>query len=176
MTKRRRTSTLSVLRGCLLAVSSATLAVSAHAVAGGGLPNVPLTVLLAVLIGWTSTAAADKVHDGTLVVTTLAVGQLMTHEILTLAAGHHAAQGGESTGMTAAHAVATLATAALVTGAHRALAAFAAALARLLPSIVTAPPVPGAERRLTVRRHCEQGAIDVLLTRICARRGPPLTV
>lgn len=162
-----------MVRGCLLTVASATLAVTAHALAGGGLPNVALTILLSVVIGWTSTAVADKAHEESVVVTTLAVGQVLTHEILTLTAGHHGAGHVESATMTAAHAVATLITAALVTGAHRAFAAFAAALARLVPSIMPAPPIPDAERGRIAYQHSEHSAIDVLLTRICARRGPP---
>ena len=46
------------MRGALIAGSSAALAVSAHALADGGVPDAPLTLLLTVMIGWTATALA----------------------------------------------------------------------------------------------------------------------
>jgi hypothetical protein len=91
-----------VVRGGLLAISSAALAVSAHVLADGGLPDAAMTVLLTVLIGWTATALAAKTRGPVPTVAVLGAGQLVMHVVLSTLATHpepHAANTGAVNGV-----------------------------------------------------------------------------
>lgn len=160
-------------RGWLLAVSSAGLAIAAHAAASGGMPDTAVTVVVTALLGFAATGTARKIRSPRGVLGTLAVGQLLMHGALTVLDTHPDAGTHFPTGaMLAAHVVATLLTAALLAHADRALATVDAALRRLLPVlIVPAPPV--ATPAPVVVSDDPRGITDLLLRRVHTRRGPP---
>jgi hypothetical protein len=153
-----------VARGALLAGSSAALAVSAHVLADGGLPDAPLTVLLTVLIGWTATALAAKTTGILGTVAVLGAGQLLMHLVLSTLMVH-----------SATHTGATIVTALLVVRAEAMLRAAASAMRLLLPKIFRALSVPAAAVQPTLVLPAGAGRLlDVLFRDLHGRRGPPL--
>ncbi|QRP51297.1 hypothetical protein [Amycolatopsis sp. FDAARGOS 1241] len=162
----------------MLAASSASLAVTAHAVADGGLPDPPLTLLLTGLLGWTATALAGKARGPLATVAVLGAGQLVMHLVLTTLATHdgHAAAGWASGWtMTAAHAVATLLTALLLARADAVLLAVLRVVRAVLPRLTPTLPVPAAAGALLPPPPAGAVAIlDVELRRVRCRRGPPV--
>jgi hypothetical protein len=167
-----------VARGALLAGSSAALAVSAHVLADGGLPDAPLTVLLTVLIGWTATALAAKTTGILGTVAVLGAGQLLMHLVLSTLMVHSAPRGGEAmpgSAMAATHTGATIVTALLVVRAEAMLRAAASAMRLLLPKIFRALSVPAAAVQPTLVLPAGAGRLlDVLFRGLHGRRGPPL--
>jgi hypothetical protein len=172
------TSASRVVRGVLLAVSSAALAVSAHALADGGIPDAPLTLLLTVLIGWTATALAAKTTGTLGTLALLGAGQLIMHLVLStlmVYPGPHAGGGVSGSAMAAAHTGATIVTALLVARAEALLRAAANALRLVLPKILRALPVPTAATRPTlILPSGAERIVDVLFRRVHGRRGPPI--
>lgn len=182
-------------RGWLLAVSSAVLTLTAHAAADGEMPDPSLAVAIAGLLGWVSTALADRprrrrqghprgvgrrqggLHGTPLgIVAALAAGQLVIHTALTLFDTHHDSPGGQLVApvtMLAAHAVATVLLAALIGGAERGLHAVVAGLHRLLPVVAIAAPVPAGQPPRVLVPAVASTHTEVLLRRVNARRGPP---
>jgi hypothetical protein len=170
------------LRGGLLAVCSAALAIAAHAMAGGGVADTALTVPIAVLLAWGGAALADRRHELLALLGVLAVTQAVIHLMLTTTAHRHTDQHApppavDGTVMLVAHATATILTAVLLTRVSSALAVVSSAVERLLGSL-RAPrgaPVPVAAGT-TPARSVAAGPgrlLEVLLRRSCARRGPP---
>jgi hypothetical protein len=166
---------LRVLRGGALAATSATLAVAAHAVAGGALPDTGLTALLTAGVAAIGTAMADRRRSTGAILAVLGAAQLATHVILsfdemTMPGAPHV--GGLT--MTGAHALAVLVSAGLLARADAAVFLVVAVLAMLLPTVWSTPPVPaapsGARRRVLAQDRCTA----VLLRRSHARRGPPV--
>ncbi|MFI5611223.1 hypothetical protein [Amycolatopsis sp. NPDC051903] len=162
----------------MLAASCASLAVTAHAVADGGLPDPALTVLLTGLLGWTATALAGKARGRLATVGVLGAGQLVMHLVLTTLAthdGHPAAGWTSGWTMTAAHAVATLVTALLLARADALLLAVLHVLRAVLPRLIPTLPVPAAAGAVLPPRPAGAVAIlDVELRRVRGRRGPPV--
>ncbi|WP_106179297.1 hypothetical protein [Prauserella shujinwangii] len=161
-------------RGTLLAVSSATLAVAAHALADGTMPHLALTLTLAIVIGWVAAALADIARgvQGRLLV--LGGAQLTTHWVL---AGLTAHDGGVGHGlaMPVTHGVATMLTALVLVHAESMLAAAVASLYLLLPVSWKPAPIPaGTPVRAVVRPTGGPYFVEVLLRRVNGRRGPPL--
>lgn len=165
-------------RGVVLAVTSAALAIAAHAVGGGDLPGTGLTVLLTVGVAAVGIAMADRRCSGVSILVVLGVAQLATHLLLSFesmdmymnsGAGPHV----DGSTMLAAHAVAVPLTALLLTKADAALFLVAAVLARLLPTMLAIPPVPEAPARPLPRLRPVDRVATVLLCRSNARRGPP---
>lgn len=160
----------------MLAVTSATLAVTAHAVAGGGLPDAGITVLLTLGVAGLGVALADRRRRTTSILAVLAAAQLATHVLLSVGSPM-----GMSTDMSmdmspamlCAHVVAVLLSALLLAGADGAVFAFAAALAMLLPTVCALPPVPDAPVAIRLRAMPRDRAASILLCRAHARRGPP---
>lgn len=162
----------------LLAVSSAALAIAAHGVGGGDVSGSVFTVLLATLLAWGGLSVARR--GGTVALAgVLGVTQLCQHLLLAeIANGHEHRQavfGGWT--MLAAHAVATVLTAVLLTRAGVALGLVTGALALLLSrlaSLATGPvgrAAPAGGSPLPAR----PGALlEVLLREVCGRRGPPV--
>jgi hypothetical protein len=169
-----------VVRGGLLAISSAALAVSAHVLADGDLPDAAMTVLLTVLIGWTATALAAKTRGPIPTVAVLGAGQLIMHVALSTLATHpepHAANAGAMNGvaLTATHAGATIVTALLVTRAESVLQAVVHAMRLLLPAIWRALPVMDTVAKPTLVVSPEIGqSVSELCRRAHGRRGPPV--
>jgi hypothetical protein len=161
-----------VLRGALLAGTSSSLAVAAHAIGGGMLPDTGLTLLLTLGVGAAGTALANRRAGPRAVLLALGLSHLGIHLLLSLGEPGGAMDGWAMLG---GHVAAVLLAAALLTRAESALFALAAAWAMLLPRWLTGPlissaePVPAPPRA----RPATEGALGVLLRRACARRGPP---
>ncbi|MFD2471566.1 hypothetical protein [Amycolatopsis silviterrae] len=175
-TPARHRGALAAVRGGLLALSSASLAVTAHAAADGGLPDPALTLLLTGLLGWTATALAGRARGPLGTIAVLGGGQLVMHLVLTTLGGHDPSGSAPADGwaMTAAHAVATLLTALVLARADAMLLAVLNVVRMILPLLVRPVPVPAAaggvvrpapERAVRVER--------VELRRVRGRRGPP---
>ncbi|SHE65293.1 hypothetical protein SAMN05444320_101681 [Streptoalloteichus hindustanus] len=163
-------------RGAALALSSATLAVAAHAAAGGSVPDTGLAAVLTVLMAGAGTAMADRRRSAPAILAALGGSQVLLHVLLQALAGHgahHAPPGFDPSRMVATHVVATLLTAALLVGAERAVFAVAAALAMLLPRRLAPPPAWAPLRLASVPIGTVPLPLDVLLRRVHTRRGPP---
>jgi hypothetical protein len=166
---------LRVLRGGALAAVSATLAVSAHAVAGGMAPDTGLTVLVTAGVAAAGIAVADRRRSTGAILAVLGAAQLATHVLLSvdempMPGSPHV----DGWTMTAAHALAVLLSAVLLSRADAALFLVVAVLAMLLPSVWTAPPVPSAPSVARRRAPAHDRCTAVLLHRSHARRGPPV--
>jgi hypothetical protein len=171
------------LHGWLLAICSAGLAVAAHGVAGGGLPDAALTLPLTALIGWGATAFAHRLRGWVATTVVLGLLQYTLHLLLTESAtnhaGHHHATGFVVSGwtMVAGHALATVLTAVLlsrasaaVTIASSALARLRSALSALLAVPVPAPDTIGVPSAVPARPG---SLLEIQFRRVRARRGPP---
>jgi len=173
----RRPAVLGATRGVSLAVCATALSVTAHRIADGGLPDPAMTVLLAGLFGWTTTALARKARGTTATLALLGAAQLVMHLLLTTLAGHHdmyAMAGSSGLGMVTAHAVATVLTALLLARADAMLLAVLAVLRAILPRLLTPLPVPAAPASVPVRVDAPGHLVGVDLRRIRGRRGPPV--
>ncbi|NKQ53381.1 hypothetical protein HFP15_10860 [Amycolatopsis sp. K13G38] len=158
------------MRGVLLASSSAGLAVTAHALADGELPNTALTLLLTALVGWTGSALAEKVRGPLGILAVLGVAQAAMHLVLTELAGH---MGPAHADMYLTHATATAVTALLVARAEWMLRVAVSRLG-LLPLVVRGqPPVPAGPAPAPVVCAPDVPLMSVLLKRVHGRRGPP---
>src|ERR1700743_1845148 len=144
-----------VWRGVALAVTSAMLAVAAHAAAGGGLPDPGVTALLTIGVAAVGVALADRRRSIGAVIAVLGAAQLATHVLLSFAemgmaggmGGDMAAAGHSYTpAMLGAHAVAVLLSAWLLVRADDAVFLVASVLARLLPRLLSLPGVPETPR------------------------------
>lgn len=162
---------LRVLRGGALAVTSATLAVTAHVIGGGAAPATGLVVLLTLLVAAAGTALADRRRSGRAILGALAVSHLSIHTILMLSCSMSDADIAWPA-MVTAHLVAVLCTAILLTKAESAIFAVAAALAMLLPRPLP-PPAVRSRQRPPHPAPDTCWVLDVLLRRVVARRGPP---
>ncbi len=179
---RRRTSRAPDARGWLLAGCSAALAVAAHGTAGGGLADSALTALLTAVLAWGGIALARR--GGLLtVVAVLGATQLAQHVLLAeVAGGAHVHErtppAVDGWVMFAAHAIATLLTAALLLRADHALAATRAAVAWLvgrLRALCPAPPERAATHTVATSVPARPGVLlEVLLRQVSQRRGPPV--
>ncbi|KAA2263761.1 hypothetical protein F0L68_09505 [Solihabitans fulvus] len=162
----------------MLAVSSATLAVAAHGAAGGALPDTGLAAIVTVLIAAAGTALADRRRGGPAILAALGVSQLGQHLLLAGLGHRHdlAAAGAGVDGrlMTGAHVAAVLATALLLTRAETALFAVVSAVSLLLPRRLSPAPI-GVPLRVSVAPPARVDTLaEVLLRRVCSRRGPPV--
>nr|WP_306999182.1 hypothetical protein [Amycolatopsis thermophila] len=158
------------MRGILLAVTSGGLAISAHALAHGGLPDTALTLLLVALVGWTGTALADRTRGPLGVLAVLGSAQLLMHVVLDELMPH---PGSMPAAMLAAHAGATVVTALLLAHAEALLQVAATRLALLLPVLFGPAPAPPPPHAAPAPAPGVP-QVSVLLTRINARRGPPV--
>lgn len=170
---------LRLLRGVLLAVTAAALAITAHGLAGGGAPDTSLTVLACLALGWIGTAVADRRHSPAAIIAALGGSQIALHVLLSmpheLSAHHHPATTTSvvhGPAMLAAHTLAAVLTGLLLAAADTALLTVVAAVSAVLPRRPL--PVP-ARTPLLIPVVAPPGdvTLDRLLTRICARRGPP---
>jgi uncharacterized membrane protein YeaQ/YmgE (transglycosylase-associated protein family) len=170
---------LRVVRGGLLGVSSGALAVTAHALGDGGLPDASLTIVLTALIGWVAAALATKTKGLPGILVVLGVGQLVMHLVLTVLMTHSEHEAAapivvHGDKMTAAHVSATVVTALLVTRAEALLRVAAGVMRMLLPVVWLPVPVPAAAPKPPLLFPA--GASDlagVLIRRVHGRRGPP---
>ncbi|WP_424183677.1 hypothetical protein ACOBQX_17015 [Actinokineospora sp. G85] len=167
-------------RGVLLGFSSTALAVAAHGIAGGGVPDTAATVVLAALVGWAGTGIADRRTGFVPTLLLLGGGQTTLHVLLSHVAVAHPGETAPGSLlptplMLALHGVALLLTALLLTKASAAFATAAAALRGLVRAIAVVLRVPEPPSRGPVAPPA-QGSffMAVLLRRVCGRRGPPL--
>lgn len=167
------------MRGGLLGVSSAALAVTAHMIGDGDLPDTAMTLLLTVLIGWNAAALAAKARGPLATIVDLGAGQVVMHLVLSSLSTHepHSGSAPVSGGlaMTVAHVVATLITALLLAKADGLLLGVLSCLRALVPFILNALPVPAAVASPVLARPAGPGhLVRVDLRRVHGRRGPPL--
>jgi hypothetical protein len=156
-----------------LAVVSAVLAVAAHAISGGMLPDVGLTVLLTVGVAAVGVALADRRRGLGVIMVTLGLAQLATHELLSLTNDGMSTSRVDPLMMTAAHAVAVVLTAVLLAKADAVAFRIAGALARLLPRLLVGPPALGRPSVPHLLDAVDR-ALAVLLRLASPRRGPPV--
>lgn len=153
----------------MLAVSSTTLAVTAHGVAGGGWPEALPVLPLSLLIALAGTALADRWHGSWTIIGALGVTELAQHVLLSVMHGDSVFASGL---MTCSHLVALLLTAVLLARADAAIVAVAGAVRRLLPQVPSFPH-PDLVVAMAVRTPPSH-VIEVLLRTALGRRGPPV--
>lgn len=172
-------SALRAVRGGLLGVSSAALAVTAHIIGDGEVPDTAMTLLLTVLIGWNAAALAAKARGPLATIVDLGAGQVVMHLVLTSLSSHELihnqpapVSGGGA--MLPAHVVATLITALLLAKADGLLLGVLACLRALVPFLFPPLPVPAAVPAPVLARPAGPGhLVGVDLRRVHGRRGPP---
>jgi hypothetical protein len=168
-----------VVRGLLLAVTSASLSVAAHGAAGGSLSEFTPVLPLVLLIAGAATALADR-HKGPLtILAALGVAQFAQHELLDLVHHHKAPAAGlgfDTVQMTTAHVVAALATGLLLAKADSALVSLVDAVSRLLPRTSPPGPVLVGPRSTAIRAADGPQLIELLLRIVNGRRGPPVVL
>ncbi|WP_147459866.1 hypothetical protein [Actinokineospora cianjurensis] len=172
-----RVSPPRVVRGVLLAGSSTALAISAHGMAGGGVPDTAVTLALTALVAWAGTALADRRGGLLATLALLGVSQLCLHVLLTDIAvshdGHVHTPVVPSGLMLATHIAATLVNGVLLTVAGSALTAVAAAISgivrALVVSLAPSTPLPSIPVAALVDH-----LLAVVLRVVCGRRGPPV--
>lgn len=153
----------------MLAVSSTTLAVTAHGVAGGGWPETLPVLPLSLLIALAGTALADRWRSGWTMVGALGATEVSQHVLLSVTHGESLSGSGW---MTCAHSVALVLTAVLLAKADAAVVAVAGAVGRLLP-VVPSFPHPDRLVAAPVLVWPSSHVLDVLLRHALGRRGPP---
>ena len=168
---------LRVVRGSVLAITSATLAVLAHVIGGGMPPSTGLTLLLTIGVAAAGVALADRQRGGVAILAALGTSHLAIHLLLTLCTPDmDMGSPINAQTMLGAHVVAIVLAALLLTRAERAIYALAELLAMLLPRwIVVLFDVPEQPTAPAPRAERAEKAMRVLLRRACSRRGPPAT-
>ncbi|MFC0432116.1 hypothetical protein [Kutzneria buriramensis] len=168
---------LRALRGCLLAGTSTALTVTAHAAAGGGIPDLGLFLLPTVLLAGAGTLLAERVRGRGVMFAVLGGTQLAVHSLLAMHAtsyemflAGHAVAG--PVPMTIAHVLATAVLAVVLTHADAVLAAVADVLSTVVPRPVPALPA-WAPVAVPVTAPCPGTEVMLLLRRVRSRRGPP---
>lgn len=170
----RSPSPAGYLRGLAAGCFTGTLAVPAHAAAGGGLPSGATSaqlILLAVVIG-ALTATIARSDRLPALLGLLTTGQVLGHLLLGTVGHHHGAAPSASL-MLAAHVAAVLAGALLVAATGR----LGAALSRAVRGIEPPRPGPVADAPAPVFEHADQPwRSALLLAASMSHRGPPVGV
>ncbi|MCL2536417.1 MAG: hypothetical protein FWE39_19825 [Nocardiaceae bacterium] len=170
----RRPAPTAALRGGSVGATVASVAVAAHGVGGGGLPDTAaLTLLLAVgvAVGAAVGGVPALTRSRWSLLAALAAGQGAGHLALTLASDAHVHGGVPLPAMLAAHAAATVVCAALILTAERLCGPITSVLRAVLE-----PPVLGVEptglfRPRPLNRRAPR--LTVLAAGL-SRRGPPV--
>ncbi|WP_436493045.1 hypothetical protein [Actinokineospora sp. HUAS TT18] len=153
-------------RGVLLGSTSASLAIAAHGMAGGGVPDAAIVVVLTGLVAWVGTALANKARAKFAL---LGVSQASLHILLTYVTPGHSTTSATAA-MIATHLAATALTAVLLTRADAALDVIAAAVAGIVRALLWTPEPPKA----TVEVHREYPSFRRFVFQTSQpRRGPP---
>lgn len=156
-------------RGALLGACTGALAVAAHGMAGGGVPDLAPTAAIVGLVAWAGSALAER---GPWVALGLLAGsQAALHLLLTQVA--HPGSSSSPVLMTAAHVGATLVAVFLHTRAGYALDVLAAAVRGIVRSFL-APPSSPAASGIPVAFPLVDALLTVVLRVVCGRRGPPI--
>jgi hypothetical protein len=162
------------LRGLGTAAVTATLAASAHAAAGGGLPSgaaVAELVVLAAALG----AIAFTVRAGTgALLALLAAGQLLGHLLLGVGGHDHSAHAGPpAIAMLTAHLAAVIIGAFLIAAGEH----LCAAVSRAVRTAETGPAQLPCAATAIVRRGADQPMrSSLLLAASMSHRGPPVSL
>ncbi|WP_305093340.1 hypothetical protein [Prescottella sp. R16] len=171
----RRPAPTAALRGGAAGATVATLAVAAHGAGGGGWPDeTGLTLLLAVAVavGALTGGAPVFTRSRWALLAALASGQAAGHLALTVASGAHVHDGVPAYLMVAAHAVAALACALLISTAER----LHGPITRVLRAVF-APPTPAPPTPSQVLIPWDPHPIRLpVLAAGWSRRGPPQVV
>jgi hypothetical protein len=169
----------SPVRGVVLAVAATLIALTAHLVAsGGGSPHVGSALPVALLVGGVATRLADRCANPVPMTALLGAAQLAIHMLLTVSArDHHTAPDApsDSGDMIAAHAVAVVVTALLLSHADALLTRLRTAVLAFLPRVVAVPEPVGPPVVVFPRRPRAVHAHLVRLVHVSPRRGPPGT-
>ncbi|WP_133794260.1 hypothetical protein [Actinokineospora alba] len=154
-----------------MATTSTALTIAAHGMAGGGVPETAVTVVIAALIAWAGTAVASRARSLSTMVALLGISQLTLHVLFA-----YVSHGHDSVALTPAmlttHVVATAITAVLLTQADAALDVVAAAIAGLMRALVWTPRPPALVVH-KVQVSAVGHLLGVVFRQVCARRGPP---
>jgi hypothetical protein len=148
--------------------------------AGGGAPDTALAVLLTTLVAWAGTSVANRRQTTLSVLTALGMAQLAMHLVLNFVIpehiGHHAAPV-NAPAMWTTHIAATLLTGLLLAKADTALHVVASAITLLkgLLKPPTFPRVAAAAYVLPASPKHTNHILHMVLRKVHARRGPPLT-
>ncbi|MCO1581405.1 hypothetical protein M8C13_37215 [Crossiella sp. SN42] len=157
----------------MLALCSSALSGAAHALAGGQVDDGVLTVLLTLLIAAAGTALAGRRRGLTGILLVLGLAQCVQHLLFDLADHGHLAGGLiDPALMVLAHTLAAIGTAFLLVNAESALFALFAALGLRPRRRPVSRPVP-VTPRLAVLVGPAPLLLDLLLSRLRTRRGPP---
>lgn len=162
-------------RGLVLATVSGSLATVAHEFGGGEVPATGVTAVLTVGVAAVGIALAGRRSSLPAILVVLGSAQLATHVLLSIETmnmpGMHQVH---LPAMVGAHTVAVLVSAVLLAKADAAIFEVIAALARLLPTVLTTPPTPQAPARPKPPASPIDRTSTVLFRRSNARRGPPV--
>lgn len=162
------------LRGTAVGAASAALAIAAHGMGGGELPqSSSLTLLIAVCatVGAVTATLPALMRGPAALIVALGLGQGAAHVTMTLSEHAHSPAPGLL--MLAAHAGATAACAVLVLAAERLFGVVTRVLRAVLASLA---PVAADTSASTVSTGFHRGPVDALLRASISRRGPPLSV
>ncbi len=164
------------VRGTAAGALTAALAVSAHGVAGGGLPSgssAALLALLSITLG-ALTATVRNAANVKVLLALLTVGQLLSHALLGAAGHSHPPATGAPFGlMVAAHLAAIALGAVLIAVGERLCVAISRVL--LAGSRHTRPPV-AAPSTIVVRSADQPLQSARLLSASLSHRGPPVSL
>jgi hypothetical protein len=174
--QKRPPAWLAPVRGSVLAALVTLLTATGHVVGGGTLAALSPLVVFVPLLATALVALAERCRGLVATLTALGAGQVGLHVLLLVLSSHNhgipTAVPGAT--MVAAHAVATLATAAVVTFADTTVTALLGALQRVLPRRLRSVPVDVAPPN----RPVPDAAVPLLASLVAltahVRRGPPL--
>ncbi len=163
------------VRGVATGLLTAALALAAHGAGGGALPTGAATALLAILAATAGALAASIPRAGSarILLSLLAVGQLLSHLMLNVVGHHHTVSAAPPAAvMFAAHVVAVGVGAALIGVGEHLWRALSRAV-RVVVCVVCAVAV----RPVTVARRADQPLRSaLLLAASVSHRGPPVSL
>ncbi|WP_424186252.1 hypothetical protein ACOBQX_00170 [Actinokineospora sp. G85] len=163
-----------VARSGLVTFCATALAVSAHAIGGGGVPTSGMVLLLAALTGWAGSSLVDRGTALPRMVVALGVTQVLQHGLLSVvpeAAHQHGARV-DGRAMLAGHVLAVLLTAVVLVHADRAVLAAADAVTGVLPRRPLVLPAAPALLLPAIETSARTPALATWV-QAPARRGPP---
>jgi hypothetical protein len=167
-----------IVRAGLLGSALTVLTLAGHTSAGGALDVVGAGVTAVVAVAL-AVALSARALSFPLLLAVLLAGQGLLHVLVTITAGHAHAGAGPSSHpvvMVAAHALAALVAAVLITHADRLAARWQAFLSTVLGASVPPLPTPAMPPNAGVARATSVDAVLILLMHGVIRRGPPSSV
>ncbi len=165
------------MRGANLATLVTLLTATGHLLGGGTLTGLSSLAVLVPLLATVLVAVAERCRGIAAVLAALGIGQLVLHYLIVVLAAHgHSGTDAAFSGwaMVAAHALATLAIAVVLSRADAAVTALVAALCRILPRRLRVTAVDVAPPACPVPDTDVPLAASLALVAAHARRGPPI--